>query len=140
MAIFAQTIRRLKKALAILMITAILLPNLTKVGILIEFTIHQDFIAEVLCINRDKPASTCEGKCYLSQKMKKAEEQDKKPIPTNFQERLQVVYYDVRHAFDFWSRPVLVDRKLALTPQAQFYSSSYIADIFHPPKSSFDLI
>mgnify|MGYP001182219611 CR=1 FL=1 len=119
------------------MITAILLPNLTKIGILIGFTINQEYIAEVLCINRDKPASTCQGKCYLSQKMKKAEEPDKEPIPTNFQERLQVVFNEVKNTVSIWSQLIQSDNQTVISQQNNFYSSSYTADVFHPPKPSF---
>ncbi len=75
-----------------MMITALMLPNLTQIGILIDFKINQDFIAEVLCINKEKPMSTCNGKCYLSEQLKKAEEQEEKQAPTNKKERLEVLY------------------------------------------------
>jgi hypothetical protein len=59
------------------MISAMLLPSLTTIGILIDFKINQDYIAKFLCINREKPMSTCNGKCYLTKQLKKAEEQEK---------------------------------------------------------------
>jgi hypothetical protein len=116
------------------MITALLLPNLTKIGILIDFKINQDFIAEVLCINREKPMSTCNGKCYLFEKLKKAEEQEEKQAPTNKKERLEVVYYYSKSTFDF---PIYTDCFVSkLNPACidDFYRSSFIADIFRPPK------
>lgn len=111
-----------------------MLPNLTKIGILIDFKINQDFIAEVLCINREKPMSTCNGKCYLSEQLKKAEEQEEKQPPTNNKERLEVVYYYATSSFDF---PLYTDYFVSkLNPACvdEFYTSSFIADIFRPPK------
>lgn len=35
---------------------------------------NKAYIAEVLCINKDKAAMQCDGKCYLKQKMQAADE------------------------------------------------------------------
>jgi len=88
----------------------------------------------VLCINREKPMSTCNGKCYLSKQLKKAEEQEKKQAPTSKKERLEVVYYYAKSSFDF---PIYTDcfvSKLNPACVDEFYTSSFIPDIFRPPK------
>ena len=117
-----------------MMIIALMLPNLTKIGILIDFKINQDFIAEVLCINKEKPMSTCNGKCYLSEQLKKAEEQEEKQAPTNKKERLEVVYYFSKSSFDFLFCADFFVSKLNPACVDEFYTSSFIADIFRPPK------
>lgn len=117
-----------------MMITALMLPNLTKIGILIDFKINQDFIAEVLCINKEKPMSTCNGKCYLSEKLKEAEEQEEKQAPTSKKERLEVVYYYAKSAFDFLFYTDYFLSKLNPACVDEFYTSSFTADIFRPPK------
>ncbi|OWW25043.1 hypothetical protein B4Q04_10870 [Zobellia sp. OII3] len=43
---------------------------------ILEFVVNQDYIAEFLCINTDKPELECNGKCYLMQ-MIKAQESEK---------------------------------------------------------------
>ena len=43
---------------------------------LVDFALNQDFIARVLCINRDEPASACQGKCYLKKELQKANHED----------------------------------------------------------------
>jgi hypothetical protein len=116
------------------MILALMLPNLIKIGILIDFKINQDFIAEVLCINREKPMAMCNGKCYLSEQLKKAEEQEEKQAPTNKKERLEVLYYYAKSAFDFPSNIDCFVSKLNSACIDEFFTSSFIADVFHPPK------
>lgn len=116
------------------MIMAVMLPSLTKIGVLIDFKINQDFIVEVLCINKEIPMSTCNGKCYLSEKLKEAEEQEEKQAPTNKKERFEVVYYYDKSSFDF---PINTDcfvSKLNPACVDEFYTSCFIADIFRPPK------
>lgn len=47
----------------------------------IEFYLNQDYIAEFLCINKDKPKLQCNGKCHLSKMIEEANtETDKMPI------------------------------------------------------------
>ena len=39
----------------------------------LDYYVNYEYISEVLCINKDKPMSTCNGKCYLSQQLKEAQ-------------------------------------------------------------------
>lgn len=124
----------MRKAFSILLITALLLPNLTKLGILIDFTINQDFIATVLCINKDEPIKTCNGKCFLSEQLKKAEEQEEKQTPTNNSERLEIVFCYSTNSLDFLHFTDNTVPKPKATYKSEIYNSSFVVDIFHPPK------
>src|SRR5690606_3619645 len=46
-----------------------------------EYVINQDYIAEYLCINKDKPEMDCNGKCYLMQKIQKENDEKKQNLP-----------------------------------------------------------
>ena len=62
----------------------------------LDYFVNYEYISEVLCINKEKPMSTCNGKCYLSQQLKEAqqtEKQDKK-TPTVEQERIPMIVYN----------------------------------------------
>lgn len=56
----------------------------------LEYYVNYEYISEVLCINKDKPMSNCNGTCYLSKQLKKDQESEKqdKKIPTVEQERI----------------------------------------------------
>lgn len=47
----------------------------------IQFVIQQDYIAKNLCIQKDKPMNTCQGKCHLAQLKQQSKEQPAK-FPT----------------------------------------------------------
>jgi hypothetical protein len=111
-----------------------MLPNLTKIGILIDFKINRDFIATVLCINKEKPLTMCNGKCYLSEQLKKAEEQEEQQAPTSKKERLEVVYYFIKNPLASLFLSDRYSRKLNHAYKSEFYRSSFAADIFRPPK------
>ena len=61
----------------LLYITAMVRP----VAPVIEFIINQDYIAEFLCINTDKPELECNGKCYLMQMLQEQEDEKKQNLP-----------------------------------------------------------
>lgn len=42
----------------------------------VEYAINYDYIAKVLCINKDKPKLSCNGKCQLMKKLKEQQEED----------------------------------------------------------------
>tara|TARA_B100001057_G_C22509899_1_gene817457 strand:+ start:395 stop:769 length:375 start_codon:yes stop_codon:yes gene_type:complete len=62
----------------------------------VDYFVNYEYISKVLCINKDEPIPTCNGKCYLSQQLKEAQETEKKDkgIPTVEQERIPMIFYD----------------------------------------------
>jgi hypothetical protein len=124
----------LKKALSILLVAALIIPSLTRIGILVDFKINQDFIAEFLCINKDDIASSCNGKCYLSQKLQEAEEQEQKQIPASKTERLEVVYYFSDIAYDGLENTLDTSDKLEHAFINEFHPTSFVIKLLRPPK------
>lgn len=41
---------------------------------LIEYQVNKEYIASVLCENRNEPALACNGKCYLEKQVKESQE------------------------------------------------------------------
>jgi hypothetical protein len=71
-------VRMLRKAIALLLIGSLTLDCMGRLGILAYFTINQDYIARVLCLNKAKPEMGCKGKCFLAKQLKAQEEQERK--------------------------------------------------------------
>lgn len=40
----------------------------------VEFALNQDYIADFLCINKEKPELECHGKCHLVKEIEKQQE------------------------------------------------------------------
>lgn len=58
-----------------------------------DYALNQEFIAEVLCVNQDKPELQCNGKCYLKDQLEKEaskEQQDQNTSRTTDKENLFV--------------------------------------------------
>lgn len=119
-----------------MMVTAIVFPILTKIGIIIDFKINQDYISEVFCINRDEPIIMCSGKCYLTEKLKKAENHEEKQAPKGKKEKVEIGYCLMKKPIDLSSFKVGYITKLKPGFDENFYHSSFITDVFHPPKQS----
>lgn len=64
--------------------------------ILINFKIHQAYIARYLCENRNNPKAKCDGMCHLKKELKKDEEQKREQQPPNVHLRDQQLFLPVR--------------------------------------------
>lgn len=42
----------------------------------IEYLLNKEYIAEFLCVNKDKPELQCNGKCHLAKELKKQQQQE----------------------------------------------------------------
>ncbi len=118
--------------LSLFLTFSLLFPTLNKLWILVDFKINQDFIAAVLCINKDKPKLNCHGKCHLSKQLKQAEKNAQKHNPPTLKEKhesvdlsftrvknnvfLKSAFQHVKYLYNF-----------------SLYVSPFIDEIFHPP-------
>ncbi len=125
----------MRAAFSISMIIAIMLPSLLKFGILVDFKINQEYIAKVLCINKDEPMSGCNGKCHLSKQLENAEEPEEKQAPRTSNLKLENIYLIDKLSY-YKSNPCLArEFKAAISLYLlNFLPSLYISEIFHPPK------
>ncbi|MGQ1788112.1 MULTISPECIES: hypothetical protein [unclassified Saccharicrinis] len=123
----------LKQTLSILTIILFLLPTIGRIWIVIDFKIHQDYIAKVLCVNKDKPDNTCNGKCHLKKQLKKAQENPQSETSKNFKENSVLNLF--LPEFDI----LLKSNSSIKEKQKQYFNtpfkrSGYINKFFRPPK------
>lgn len=128
----------MKRVFSLLMIIAILLPVSNEIGVFVDFKINQNFIAKVLCINRDNPKLMCNGKCFLAAKLKKIEEQEKKQTPITKKEIQERTLYCSAIPIYILRLSEVYLHKQKVTYRDEFYFSSFLSDIYRPPK--FNLI
>ena len=50
--------------------------SLRTTALLVDFLVNQDYIASVLCVEKDIPESTCNGMCHLKKTMEKEANSD----------------------------------------------------------------
>jgi len=108
----------------------ILLQSAGSTVILINFKMHQAYIARVQCEKKDIPQNSCKGNCQLTKKLNEQQETEKQLPPTNLRE---CVLYHCKSTY------LLPDINFHTIPETlfAFHNSievaGYLADVFHPP-------
>lgn len=116
-----------------LLTLAVFLQSLAPLLILVDFKIHQDFIAEVLCINRDRPELQCNGQCHLQDKLSE-QQQKEQQLPKQVEEKIPVFFMERLPAFLLQHTPKHIITYLPYRPHLHDYLSA--DDFFHPPRLS----
>jgi hypothetical protein len=121
----------LQKVVAILLLFALAVQGTSQLAVLAGYELHKNYIAQVLCINRDRPAMHCDGKCYLMKKLR--EDQQRKDTENgNVTGRTDVVLYcpeaSLLLAPDLRSQPFVFSPVIA----AGYLSPTF--GFFHPPR------
>ncbi|MFD2726099.1 hypothetical protein [Hyunsoonleella rubra] len=119
------------KLTAIFFVMLYMLAMLRPVQPYVEYVLNQDYIAEFLCINKDKPKLQCNGKCYLAKQLEKQQEQEPfsslsislENYPIGFVEILNI---DV-------SIGIAQSEKPTNTPYQKLYYFDYNYSAFQPP-------
>lgn len=131
--IFASS---LKKAISIVFVFLLIFSNLSRIWILIDFKVNQDFIAEVLCINKNKPELQCNGKCHLASQIKQQQEKENTGTTAEVNTKLEILF------FDHFSTDIPLSKGFALQTKLHspylnvFHSSDYLDQLLRPPQIS----
>jgi hypothetical protein len=110
----------------LLYLTAMLRP----VAPVLEYLINQEYIAEYLCINRDKPALQCNGKCYLMSMLEKQQKEKHPSVPAIVMDDYPIGFVRI----GAWN--TLIQSNLVKLPVVAYYNTYsflYSASSFHPP-------
>ncbi len=124
----------MKSALVYILLIATLLPTVSPWGTIAYYQVNKDYIARVLCENRDKPQLHCDGKCYLAKQLKA--QQDKQDKETT--ERVQNT--PALQLFCQMNLPFQFRSSWTALPTVEFSAynfPSYAAPVsgpFHPPQ------
>lgn len=96
----------------------------------VNYWMNRDYIASVLCENKDKPELECNGQCHLKKQIKKHSDKEKEGEEVS--ERLMVEFIGEIDSFTVLE----VDGKQEMVPS--YYCDNLDAGvkqgIFHPPK------
>ena len=97
---------------------------------LVEYAINYDYIAKVLCINKDKPEMQCNGKCQLMKKLEKQQEEDYKSIRILIEE-YPIGFVDVLDISSDLNTEL--QHKKGNFSHKNDYSFLFLNAVFHPP-------
>lgn len=122
-----------------MLVLGILVQSLGKLILLANYFLNKESITLNFCVNKNKPKLHCNGKCHLKKQLDNVEEKGKeqKQAPNYLKEKTEVLYFQKKSPYAFFNKSLFdKDHKLNKN-RKQFYSFSFLTDIFHPPKFNF---
>ncbi len=129
---FCLTFAPVKKVASIGLILLLSLQCFYKLGVITYFQLNRDYIAEVLCINRDKPITVCYGQCFLEKNLDLTDgtTSDDGAVPVSKQNTDLPTFLVTENLYSFQGINHLEQRnsRYLLNP-----SSSHHKAPFHPP-------
>lgn len=69
---------RSKEFLALFLLTVLFIKVCLIPVMYVDFELRREYIISKLCVNRNRPAMHCDGKCYLAKRLAALDEQDKR--------------------------------------------------------------
>ena len=116
-----------------LLLIATILPTVSPWGIVAHYQLNKEYIARVLCENRNRPELHCDGKCYLARRLKAQQDRQDKETTERVQHTPSVQLY-CNERFGFCCEPVSAFREAIPTFAYQLivYSAPLPA-VFQPP-------
>ena len=124
-----------KRKVALTLAIVFILHLFSSVFIYADFIINNEYIASVLCINKEKPEMHCNGKCHLGKELAKEAANDKTPFSskTSKTEIPQVIISENISEFLFATETeIFTSGEVGYKPV--FHISSYTSKILHPPR------
>jgi hypothetical protein len=104
----------------------------------VNFVVHQKEITELECINKDRPQMNCNGNCYLSKQLQKADlelDQKKEENSKRLSQIKSINDGDLFFAMSslFSIELILNDEYILLKEYINQYSFDFISEYLRPP-------
>jgi hypothetical protein len=131
-ACFCPTFVAVKKVIAIGLIFVMFAQCFYKLGMITYFQLNREYVAEVLCINKEKPITMCYGKCFLENNLKLVDERatDDVPVPPAKTQIDFPAFLIVENNYSFGSS---LNFEIAESGYLSGTSSKHSDIPFHPP-------
>src|SRR5665647_284761 len=82
----------MKSIAAFILLIALLAQHSSRYMVMLNYEFNKNYIAKTLCVNRNKPMSGCNGKCYLKKQLAKAAKEENAPNSNNRVDENEVLF------------------------------------------------
>lgn len=120
------------RLLAFSLAALMLLQTFSREIIVVDYQVHKARITQLFCVNKDKPALRCNGKCHLAKQLRKASDSESKAPGAGFAK----VKYEVVVPTMLWVAPPLytpLPSPLYAPAASVLYTFTPVHGVFHPP-------
>lgn len=123
----------MRALLTYILLIAVLLPSISPWGTIAYYHFNKDYIARVLCENRNKPQLHCDGKCYLAKRLKAQQDKHDKETTERIQNTSPIqLYCEAGFQFDFEASPTILQSPHYAYQRSPY--SSYVRGFLRPPR------
>lgn len=120
----------MKRALSYILLTLYLINIFGVLWPYLEYAANKEYIAKVLCINKDVAELNCEGKCFLAERIKTEQQQrDKETTLNDYEVKLYLTQTTAQVPFKLFKQLTARHQK-----NITIHFQTYYSGIFHPPK------
>lgn len=109
--------------------------SLMKLGITTWYELNKNYVADVLCINKDKPELHCNGKCYLNKQLKKADNTESNKDQPPVSKKIEITEFLVNNLWSYNTQHVVGTTNILAGYYTAPISYLFVQPIFHPPSS-----
>jgi hypothetical protein len=124
------TFGAVKRLTAIAFIFLLSAQCIFKLTIITYFQTNRDYIAEVFCVNKEKPMTMCKGQCFLDRNLALADDNAPKQSTTNKLSVETLLFITNSFQFDLKINSLNIENSSTPQPLYSFYSQR---TFFHPP-------
>ncbi len=128
---FAIIFDAVKRLLSIFLIFLLSAQCIFKLSIIAYFETNRDYIAEVLCINKEKKITVCYGQCFLDRNFAIADDGGDESTPATNKLQVENSIF-LAMDFDWYSNERLLPQ-VKFDARELFYSYDLTHTLFHPP-------
>ena len=122
------------RTIGLLFALLVLTPSILRLRVIVDFALRNEYIATVLCINKDVPEMNCDGKCYLAQQFQKAADNEQKERHTYLTNASKVSFYLVPETLIAAVRAPYMCSAERLAYERDLWATHVIIPHFHPPR------
>jgi len=106
----------------------------SRIYVLVDFKINQEYIAENLCEKKDEPESCCEGKCHLAEELNEIEElESNTPINSENSKKEKIEDFPLFLNSNQSIAPINNESKQSFNELFVKTNSGFTVELFHPP-------
>lgn len=120
-----------KRVVAITFIFLLSAQCIFKLGIITFFQAHRDYIAEVLCVNKEEPMTMCYGQCFLDRNLALVDDGIPKQAKTNDKVQVETSVF-VEHDIEIKLAANVLELEDVVAQQS-LYKFFSLSSLFHPP-------
>ncbi|MBK9292087.1 MAG: hypothetical protein IPM52_10750 [Bacteroidetes bacterium] len=126
----------IRSALIALIIFASLVQGSGRLFILINFKLHQAYIARVLCEQREVANNQCQGNCHLKKELRKSEDRERKQQPPVIQLKEVLLCPPPKHGNSMAELVRPIAKKIFPDCNPDILRGACLS-VFHPPENQF---